>query len=158
MSITQRANLLVAIQFVLFAALAGTLLLFPRGASGATVILGGLLVAGGFAVFLLAVYQHAAANRAMPNITPEPNQSVGLVEGGIYSQIRHPIYTAVLLIGWGVGIGHGHIAPLLIAALLTIFFTYKSLFEESLLKRAYPTYAEYMTRTGRFLPKWIKLA
>jgi protein-S-isoprenylcysteine O-methyltransferase Ste14 len=157
MSTAQRASLFVAVQFMLFAALAGVLIAFPRSASSILLPAGGLLVAAGLVVLLLAVYQHAASNRALPNITPEPNASAGLVDSGIYHSIRHPIYTGVLSICWGMAVGHGHIAPLLIAAVLTVFFTYKSLFEETLLRSRYPAYAAYMTRTGRFLPKWISL-
>src|SRR5690606_9793792 len=101
--------------------------------------------------------QHANANRALPNISPQPNQRVGLVDSGIYSLIRHPIYTGVLSVGWGLGVGHGHLAPLLVALLLTLFFTYKSHFEETLLAQVYPQYADYKLRAGRFLPKLVRL-
>ena len=41
---------------------------------------------------------------------------------------------------------------LLIALLMIVFFTYKSIYEESLLRAVYPQYDQYATHTGRFLP------
>ena len=58
----------------------------------------------------------------------------------------------MLLGALGVALAHGHIAVLLIALVMIVFFTFKSLYEESLLRAAYPQYRDYMTRTGRVLP------
>src|SRR5215211_5741024 len=50
---------------------------------------------------------------------------------------------AVLLGGIGVALAHGHLAVLVIALLLIPFFTFKSLYEERLLRAAYPQYEDY---------------
>jgi len=143
-----RAQQFVAVQIILFAALGVALLVFPSEQSLPFRLLG-LLVAvlGGF-VGLLAIQQHPGG----PNVTPTPKETSPLLESGLYGQIRHPIYTGVILSGLGLAMFHGHLVPLLIAFALVPFFTYKSMYEETLLKQAYPTYADYMTRTGRFMP------
>lgn len=147
-----RASQYVAGQFALFAIIAMSLFLFPRGDNTLLRLVGVLLVVGGVAVLALAVYAYQRANATLPHVEPTPDAKAELVTSGIYARVRHPIYTAVLLGGMGVALAHGHIAVIVLALLLIPFFTFKSRYEETLLRRAYPEYANYMTRTGRFLP------
>lgn len=147
-----RANLFVLGQFILLAIFAGGLLLLPLTSSSTSLVVAGMLVLAGAVVGLLGMVEHWRRNKTIPYITPKPNASVGLVDSGIYRYIRHPLYTGVLLGALGVAIGHGHALVLVIALLLVVFFAVKARFEEKLLRQTYPTYAEYMTRTGRFIP------
>ncbi len=152
-----QALVLVAIQFVFFALLAGALFLLPAGQVGWARILGIVLALLGLAMIGLAILNHWQINRALVHVSPEPNASVGLVQGGLYTRIRHPIYTGVMLAALGAALAHGHLVPLLIALGLCAFFTYKSTFEERWLMQVYPAYAAYRQRTGRFLPLWFTL-
>jgi protein-S-isoprenylcysteine O-methyltransferase Ste14 len=148
----KQAHLLVLIQFILFTVLASAFFALP-GASSPPARVAGIVLAGvGVALGLLAFRAHLTTNPGLPNISPEPNQRAQLVETGIYARIRHPIYTAVLACCIGAALFHGHIATVAVAGVIVVFFTYKSWFEERLLKEAYPQYSEYMRRTGRFLP------
>lgn len=147
-----RAAQYVLGQFVLAAVMLATLFLFPLGSDPGLRVIGIALIGLGGLVVLLGIMEHQARNRGLPAITPEPNQNVRLVETGIYRHIRHPLYSGVILAAFGVALAHGHLLPIIIAAVIAVFFTYKSRFEESLLKQTYPEYAAYMTRTGRFLP------
>lgn len=147
-----RANLFVLAQFILLAIFAGALVLLPPALTSPSLLIGVFLVVCGAVIALLGFLEHWRRNKTIPYITPKPNARVGLVETGIYGYIRHPLYTGVLLGALGVGIGHGNPAVLLIALLIIVFFAVKARFEESLLRQAYPSYAEYMTRTGRFVP------
>jgi protein-S-isoprenylcysteine O-methyltransferase Ste14 len=70
----------------------------------------------------------------------------------LYTHVRHPIYTGVLLGAYGAAVFQGEIITLLLAIALTILFDIKSRYEESLLKTAFAGYAQYMMRTGRFVP------
>jgi protein-S-isoprenylcysteine O-methyltransferase Ste14 len=148
-----RAALYVLGQFILFAVMLAVLFLFPPSDSSPLRIIGIGLIGVGGVVILLGVMEHQARNRTLPAITPEPNRHVGLVDTGIYRHIRHPLYSGVILGAFGVALAHGHIAAIIIAAVIAVFFTYKSIFEESLLKQTYPDYANYISRTGRFLPR-----
>ncbi len=147
-----KAQLYVIGQFVLFAVMALALIIFPPGQTLLLRVIGLVLIVIGFALLLLAIREHAAKNATMPNITPTPNAQVGLIESGVYARVRHPIYAGVLSGALGVALVHGHLVLLLIALVMIIFFTYKSRYEEQLLRSAYPQYVAYMTRTGRFLP------
>lgn len=147
-----RAALYVVGQFVLFGIMAVALIIFPPEQLLLLRLIGLALIVAGFAVLALAVLEHQRRNAAMPNITPTPNARAGLVETGMYRYVRHPIYTGVLLGAVGAALAHGHFAVMLVALVMIGFFTYKSKYEESLLRAAYPQYADYMTRTGRFLP------
>ncbi|MEO8391884.1 MAG: isoprenylcysteine carboxylmethyltransferase family protein [Chloroflexota bacterium] len=147
-----RAQIYVVGQFVLFAVLGISLILFPIGQTPVLRVIGlvGILLA--FVVLALAVREFRVRNAMLPNITPTPNSRASLVSSGIYARIRHPIYTAVLLGALGVALVHGHVAILLVALVMMVFFTFKAIYEESLLRAVYPEYGEYMTHTGRFLP------
>jgi protein-S-isoprenylcysteine O-methyltransferase Ste14 len=79
----------------------------------------------------------------------------GLVSTGPYRYWRHPIYAAVLLFMWTGVLAHGA-APALIdlalATIATIMIIVRVLAEEQLLRVAIPEYANYATRTKRFIP------
>ncbi|MBE2269896.1 MAG: isoprenylcysteine carboxylmethyltransferase family protein [Anaerolinea sp.] len=145
-----RAALFVVIQFVLLGTFALLLLAFPVG--GGAVAAGFIVVIAAFLLIALGILEHMLRNAAIPNITPTPNQNVGLVDTGVYKYIRHPIYSGVIAGTFGAALAHGHIVPLLFALVFVGFFSTKARFEESMLRRIYPQYAEYMTRTGRFVP------
>jgi protein-S-isoprenylcysteine O-methyltransferase Ste14 len=147
-----KAQLYVVGQFVLFAVLALALIVFPVGQILPLRLIGLALIVIGFMLILLAIREHAAKNAALPNITPTPNAQVGLIESGVYARVRHPIYSGVLAGALGVALAHGHLATLLIALGMIVFFTYKSRYEEQLLRAVYPQYDAYMAHTGRFLP------
>ncbi len=147
-----RATQYVAGQFVLFAALALALILFAPGQTPLLRVLGVLLMVSGVIVLALAVMAYRNTNAALPNVAPTPGEHAALVTSGIYARVRHPIYTAVLLGGIGLALAHGHIVVLVVALLLIPFFTFKSLYEERLLRASYPQYEAYMQHTGRFLP------
>lgn len=147
-----RASQYVAGQFALFAALAVSLVLFAPGQTPVLRAVGLVMIITGILVLALAVYAYRHANAALPHVVPTPDANARLVTSGVYGRVRHPIYTAVLLGGIGVALAHGHLVVIFIALLLIPFFTYKSLYEEQLLRHAYPQYEEYMQHTGRFLP------
>jgi protein-S-isoprenylcysteine O-methyltransferase Ste14 len=140
---------LVGAQFGLLAALvilpAGNL--WPRGAI--TSVLGGVLVATGAAVAVLA------GLRLGPNLTPTPlpKEDGELVTAGFYQYVRHPIYTGVLLAAAGVLVFQASIAHIVGFVLVWGVLTLKALGEEKMLAEKYEGYASYATRTGRFLPR-----
>ena len=147
-----RADLFVLAQFILLAIFAAALLFLPPAWTSTSLALGVFLVVCGAVVVLLGTLEHWRRNKTIPYITPKPNARVGLVDSGIYGYIRHPLYSGVLLAAIGVAIGHGQAALMVIVLLLIVFFAVKARYEETLLRQIYPTYANYMTRTGRFIP------
>ena len=147
-----KAATLVFIQFTLLGLEAVALLLLPKYGNNITRVLGAVMVVAGFAVALYAIYEHQRANRQLPNVVPIPKETGGLITSGLYRWVRHPIYTGVLLGAFGVAVFQGHIVTALLAIALYALFSVKSRYEENLLKIAFPEYAAYMTRTGRFFP------
>jgi protein-S-isoprenylcysteine O-methyltransferase Ste14 len=78
------------------------------------------------------------------------------VTGGIYRHIRHPQYLSLMAASLGMLL----IWPrfLVLALTVTVIFVYIGLAraEESLCLGRFPGYAEYMQRTGMFLPRaWL---
>jgi protein-S-isoprenylcysteine O-methyltransferase Ste14 len=147
-----RAQTFVVVQFGLLAALGISLMATPSEPAPIVRMLGQALIVGATIVLVLAVLAYRTTNRSLPNVTPTPNAHAALVTSGVYSVIRHPIYTAVLLASVGVALTHGHALPLVLAAVMVGFFTLKARYEEQLLSAVYPEYKAYMARTGRFLP------
>ncbi len=81
-----------------------------------------------------------------------PRRSGTLVQSGVYSKVRHPMYTAVIVgfAGYVVFWGSCWAVPFWIA--LTVLYIIKAFKEESVLAQRYPHYKEYVSRTKRFLP------
>jgi protein-S-isoprenylcysteine O-methyltransferase Ste14 len=142
----------VAVQFVLFALFGLALLNLPRATTTLSLQVGVLGAVFGIGLVLLAVLEHLQRNAAPPNVSPTPNDRAKLVTTGLYRFARHPIYTGVLFTAGGAAVAHGHALALAVAFVFIPFFTFKSMYEESLLRSAYPDYRAYMQRTGRFLP------
>lgn len=146
------ANYFVGMQFVIFTIIFIIFITQPLIAEGVPRIAGVVLMVIGLSVIFLAIRTHQTTNNDLPNVSPEPKTTVPLVEKGLYSRIRHPIYTGVITATFGAALAHGNLFGVLGAVVLLAFFTVKSQYEESLLRQRYPHYDDYMKRTGRFLP------
>lgn len=152
----QRGLLWVIAQFILLA----LLLLAPRDTAGLpewpaelrTLLfpIGLLLGAIGGGIGLFGLLQLGT------NLTPfpHPKDDSTLVTNGIYALVRHPIYAGLLIAAFGWALLRGGFPPLIIAALLLIFFDRKAAYEETRLHARFPEYAAYSRRTRRLLP-WI---
>ena len=77
---------------------------------------------------------------------PSPVEGGTLVDTGLYAVVRHPIYTAVLLLISGSVIRVPSVAGLLVIAVSAVFFDRKSAYEERLLAATYPGYDAYRER------------
>lgn len=113
-----------------------------------TLVLGLVLVALGVGIVLVA---GAGLGRTLTP-SPIPKADGQLVTTGVYSLVRHPIYSGLLVLGVGlVVIGASWLHLLAWVALLSVFMT-KSRFEERMLADQYPDYEAYAARVGRLVP------
>jgi protein-S-isoprenylcysteine O-methyltransferase Ste14 len=83
------------------------------------------------------------------SILPEARK---LVTGGPYALARHPLYSVEIITILGTAIQFQAPGSWAMAAVVVALLWIRSHFEEQVLTRAYPEYAEYRARTKRFIP------
>jgi protein-S-isoprenylcysteine O-methyltransferase Ste14 len=133
---------------LLLAVLAGGVLCRGGWQSAPVTSCGAVLLVAGAVVGLAG----AAALRGHLTPFPKPASKARLVQSGVYSLMRHPLYTAVFLgaVGWGLV---WRSWPALVAGLaLGPFFDAKARREERWLRQHFPGYALYEQRVRRFIP------
>jgi protein-S-isoprenylcysteine O-methyltransferase Ste14 len=80
-------------------------------------------------------------------------QTTTLVEVGVYRTIRHPMYSSLLLLAWGIFFKSPNWVGGLLSAAATGFLILTAGAEEEENIRFFgPMYQEYMRRTRRFIP------
>ena len=75
-----------------------------------------------------------------------------LVKDGLYKYIRHPIYTSNVLMLLGIFVACGSYWILINTGVLTLYYVYSAVKEESALKLRFPVYYKYVKQTNMFLP------
>lgn len=86
------------------------------------------------------------------NIHPTPHAQGKLVAHGPYRWIRHPMYTAVSLLGLACVLARGSSLSWLLWLVLSLVLLVKALLEERWMAALHPDYAHYQARTHRFIP------
>lgn len=86
-------------------------------------------------------------------VSPVPKQHGQLITAGLYSKVRHPIYSGLLLVALGVILDAGYWPQLVLAVFLFIVLNAKANYEEELLRAKYPEYKQYAIHTPRFIPR-----
>lgn len=80
-------------------------------------------------------------------------QTTALVTTGIYGYIRHPLYSSLLLLAWGVFFKSPSLFGGLLVLASTIFLYFTARADEAECVRFFgPAYQAYMGRTERFVP------
>ena len=90
------------------------------------------------------------------NLTPfpKPSATAQFVQHGVYSLIRHPLYTSVFCAAAGWSLVWQSWSALITSLALGAFFDAKARQEERWLRQKFPDYAGYERRVRRFIP-WI---
>ena len=108
-----------------------------------------MLLAGG----MLRRYCFNALGKSFTGaVTVRPDQQI--IQHGLYRLVRHPSYTAALLMftGLGVALGNWISIVVLFVAHCVLYGIRVSVEERALLKTLGQPYSEYMSRTKRFIP------
>jgi protein-S-isoprenylcysteine O-methyltransferase Ste14 len=90
---------------------------------------------------------------ALRVVFPEPAEDAKLLQTGLYSRMRHPIYAGLIWMGYGIGIAGGPVPHLLFAVGLHAVLHYKSIHEEKFLAKKFRGYKKYAATAGRFFPR-----
>lgn len=76
-----------------------------------------------------------------------------LIETGIYKYIRHPLYSSLLFLTWGIFLKNTTFELLIIALGSTAFLYFTATFDEKECIGYFgEKYSEYMKRSMRFIP------
>lgn len=85
-------------------------------------------------------------------ILPELTDGASLVMTGPYAWVRHPMYSALMLLGLAGVLSSGHGLNLVGWGIMVWALWAKSRREELLLQSTFGGYQDYMRRTRRFVP------
>lgn len=151
MNQNSRAWFYVVIQFLLiFLLVLSPRMPQPYGAASEVIgIVGVGIILLGSAILL---YSFLGLGNSLTAL-PIPKQHGQLVTTGMYARVRHPIYFALLTMGFGVILDAGYWPQTMIYLMLFLNLKLKAEFEESLLTQKYPEYKKYAEKTPRFFPR-----
>lgn len=138
----------VAVQAVLILSVLLAPLLDTASWPIAVVVLGGLLCLAGLA---FAALGSITLGRNLSPF-PKPKDDASLVQGGVFSVVRHPIYTGLSLLTLGWSMAWGSLAALLTALILLVFLDVKARREERWLDAKFAEYAAYKKRVRKLIP------
>lgn len=146
-----KGNLLVLGQFILI----GLLIFIPSSGLNTGVFSTFLTTTSLISMFLGFVILALSALALGKSLTahPMPSKSAVLVTDGLYRFVKHPIYSGLILVGFGLVITGGFFPHIIFFIALVLLLNYKASFEEKLLTQTYSGYAEYSRKTGRFIPR-----
>jgi protein-S-isoprenylcysteine O-methyltransferase Ste14 len=113
-------------------------------------VLGAVLVIAGFLATLWVFRENTFA---APVVRVQAERAHRVIDTGPYSVVRHPMYASALLYLIGMPLLLGSWYGLLLVPLFVLGMAPRAVFEERLLERNLPGYADYMSRVRyRLIP------
>lgn len=110
-----------------------------------------LVIALQVLAFLLLLWARITFGRRSFHVVANPTEG-GLVTGGPYRYIRHPIYAAMCLFTSAGIAAHWSWGSVLWGGLILASTVMRIFCEETLVAARYPDYAQYKARTWRMIP------
>lgn len=86
-------------------------------------------------------------------VLPESKTGALLVTTGVYSFIRHPVYSALFLLSGSALLWKQNVLTLIWAMLLTLLLIYKAKYEDGILRNKFEQAIEYQNKTPAFFPR-----
>ena len=106
-------------------------------------------IVAGIAIIFISLFQ---LNKNLSPF-PSPKENSELVTTGLFSKMRHPIYSGILLLAFSLALYQNSGFKILISFVLSILFYFKTGYEEKQLSLKFPEYKNYKMNTNRFFPK-----
>ena len=100
----------------------------------------------------LAVWSILEMNKSKLKIFPEPSPKSILIKTGPYQWIRHPMYSAVILIALGLLLLNPSIFASILLSVLIIDLHFKLGWEETMLSEKFKDYHTYQKQSKRLIP------
>ena len=114
-------------------------------------VLGIILMVGGLALVIVSLVSLGAALTP----TPVPQESAALRTKGVYSLVRHPVYSGILVAALGFTLAVGSIWQVLMWVALAVFFYAKAFWEDRLLAEKHGVaWFDYADHVSSFIPRF----
>lgn len=147
-----KARILMWIQFVLMIGVASSAFFRTTPSFGHILnSFGAMLFLAGSVFFVQAIFALQKSKAFTPD--PVPKANANLITVGVYGVVRHPIYTAGLLMCFGWALFFSSVLAILFSFLLCVVLNLKAGLEERFLQEIYPEYKVYSSKVGRLVPK-----
>jgi len=107
----------------------------------------------GYGIMAAAVWQNPYA---APIVGDQTDRDQVVIDFGLYSRVRHPLYLGYILFLTGLGLWLGSVASVLVMPVVAAPIVARILIEEKNLREHLPGYADYMVRVPYRLvpPVW----
>ena len=119
--------------------------------SGNLLSLSPFIITGQLLAVALSIWSRRTFQGGQFSIHAEPSEGP-LLSSGPYRYIRHPMYSAVLLLIWLGVLGHLSLVTAVIGLIVTGVVGVRIMAEEQFLRSRFPEYAEYSRTTKRIIP------
>jgi protein-S-isoprenylcysteine O-methyltransferase Ste14 len=100
----------------------------------------------------LAFWAIVAMSQSKFNVLPDVRDGASLIKSGPYKYVRHPMYSALIVIFLALIIDEFLVLRLLVYLALTATLVAKQFYEEGLLKKEFGQYRYYQENTWRIIP------
>ena len=106
-----------------------------------------------FGVRMLTSRGQPTANRATDPSLLAFEKTTRLVTSGIYKYIRHPLYSSLFLLTWGIFFKHISVTAIILAVAVTVFLVFTAKADEAECIQFFGAeYQDYMKHSKRFIP------
>jgi len=111
----------------------------------------------GFLLVILSIVVFVFAKRDLKEAFhpfPQPKENAPFITNGIYSRVRHPMYSAFLLGAVGFSSMKQSGITFITTILLYLILSIKYRLEDELLRRIWDSAKDYQARTPALIPRW----
>ncbi len=111
------------------------------------------LIPLGFGIHFLRTQGKPAKKREGDESLLAFEKTTALVTSGIYKYIRHPLYSSLLLLTWGIFFKNFSVTGIVLAIAATVFLVFTAKADEAECIQFFGSaYEEYMKKTKMFIP------